>query len=55
MSGDQYPWLRLRHRLKELPGIVLALLAGPQQRERLTWIVNHRQAQRAELERQQDG
>jgi hypothetical protein len=46
-----YPWLRLRHRLKELPGVLLALLAGGGQRARLAEIIRHRQDQRSELER----
>lgn len=51
MGEKKYPWLGLRHRLKEVPGFIFAQLAGSRERKRVSEIVQHRQARRAELER----
>lgn len=48
---EPYPWLKLSHRLKEIPTILLALFAGGEERGRLVEIIRHREEQRAELER----
>lgn len=50
MREKEYPWLRLSHRLRELPGIFWSLLAGTEQRDRLMKIIKGREEQRAELE-----
>lgn len=44
------PWMKLSHRVRELPGVVAILLFGTRdQRTRLGLIVRHRQAQREEI------
>ena len=49
MKQQPYPWLSLRHRFRELPGVLLSLAAGRHTRRRLVRIVNHRQAMKERL------
>lgn len=51
----EYPWLSIRHRLKEVPGVIFAWLSGPHERRRLARIVKRREEQRAQLEKRREG
>jgi hypothetical protein len=44
---EDLPWLKLGHRLKEVPGVLLVLLSGsPERRRRLGRIVKNREIRR---------